>query len=314
MNFNFRLFSHKDYLSIYQAKTIFQTKEWLDIYSHDSAYQPFICALVDEKDEIVALQSITIQKVLPLGKWGRLAVAWGLPLNVSVPKDIWEECCKSLLMEVNNYCRKHSCVLEYRHIPVDDMCANIFKSIGFRPIAWCNILNNYVDHGYLVDNMVSQRSLKTIQKNIENGFEVNHNPSKESWSKFHSILKVLYKKIRRPLPNLETFEYCLEESPVAHCMTIEKDGEVYAGAVVLVHEEEEAYLWYETVNKAMVDNKNAGLHVCYAALCIGMEHRVKVFNFLGAGPKGMPYGVRDFKLKFGGTLVDEYRFRKYYFY
>jgi hypothetical protein len=34
------------------------------------------------------------------------------------------------------------------------------------------------------------------------------------------------------------------------------------------------------------------------------------FDFMGAGPRNKEYGVRNFKLKFGGELIPEYRYRK----
>ena len=42
----------------------------------------------------------------------------------------------------------------------------------------------------------------------------------------------------------------------------------------------------------------------------GKENNYKVFDFGGAGKPGVPYGVRDYKLKFGGELVNFGRFEK----
>jgi len=40
----------------------------------------------------------------------------------------------------------------------------------------------------------------------------------------------------------------------------------------------------------------------------GKQNGFKVFDFGGAGKPNIPYGVRDYKLKFGGKLVNFGRF------
>ena len=49
--------------------------------------------------------------------------------------------------------------------------------------------------------------------------------------------------------------------------------------------------------------------VNYAAICYAANHGFPRFDFMGAGkPDDGGYGVRDFKLKFGGELVEHGRF------
>ena len=44
----------------------------------------------------------------------------------------------------------------------------------------------------------------------------------------------------------------------------------------------------------------------------GIETGCHTFDFGGAGKPGVSYGVKDYKLKFGGELVNFGRFRKIY--
>ena len=41
-----------------------------------------------------------------------------------------------------------------------------------------------------------------------------------------------------------------------------------------------------------------------------MKNQLNYFDFLGAGKPNEDYGVRDFKAKFGGDLVENGRFEK----
>jgi lipid II:glycine glycyltransferase (peptidoglycan interpeptide bridge formation enzyme) len=46
----------------------------------------------------------------------------------------------------------------------------------------------------------------------------------------------------------------------------------------------------------------------YAAMKYANEHSIKRFDFMGAGKPDEAYGVREFKEKFGGELVEHGRF------
>ena len=48
----------------------------------------------------------------------------------------------------------------------------------------------------------------------------------------------------------------------------------------------------------------------YAAIEYGFKNGFKKFDFMGAGKPSEDYGVRDFKAKFGGDLVEHGRFIK----
>lgn len=48
----------------------------------------------------------------------------------------------------------------------------------------------------------------------------------------------------------------------------------------------------------------------YAAIEYGLKNHLKIFDFMGAGKPSEDYGVRDFKGKFGGELVEHGRFIK----
>ena len=46
----------------------------------------------------------------------------------------------------------------------------------------------------------------------------------------------------------------------------------------------------------------------FAAIEYGYEHGLMYFDFMGAGKPGEEYGVREFKAKFGGEMVEYGRF------
>ena len=49
-------------------------------------------------------------------------------------------------------------------------------------------------------------------------------------------------------------------------------------------------------------------YATYAGLCYAVEHCCPVFDMMGAGTPAEHYGVRDFKARFGGKLVENGRY------
>jgi serine/alanine adding enzyme len=69
------------------------------------------------------------------------------------------------------------------------------------------------------------------------------------------------------------------------------------------------YDWYAGSFKAYY-NKYPNDLIPWEAFLWGKMNGYKYFDFGGAGKPDIPYGVRDYKLKFGGELVNYGRFEK----
>jgi lipid II:glycine glycyltransferase (peptidoglycan interpeptide bridge formation enzyme) len=89
---------------------------------------------------------------------------------------------------------------------------------------------------------------------------------------------------------------------------IYEDGELVAHRILFRHNEV-LHDWY-----AGSDSKkpklNANDFAVYHSLKYGSEKGFKTFDFGGAGVPNKPYGVRSFKLQFGGTLINQGIFYK----
>ena len=71
------------------------------------------------------------------------------------------------------------------------------------------------------------------------------------------------------------------------------------------------YDWYRASIAEDIEGVYPSVVSTWSALQYASDNGGGLFDFMGAGPQNKPYGVRDFKLKFGGTLTPEYRYRKY---
>lgn len=87
----------------------------------------------------------------------------------------------------------------------------------------------------------------------------------------------------------------------------EYKGEI-VGGMFCVGSNNRLYEWFV----CGLDGKYKGVHpsklATYSALRYCAENGFSVFDMMGAGKPDEDYGVRDFKARFGGKLVEEGRF------
>ncbi len=67
------------------------------------------------------------------------------------------------------------------------------------------------------------------------------------------------------------------------------------------------YDWYAGADDSYLEYRPNDI-LSWSILKWGIKNNYEVFDFGGAGKPNVPYGVRDYKLKFGGELVNFGRF------
>ena len=67
------------------------------------------------------------------------------------------------------------------------------------------------------------------------------------------------------------------------------------------------YEWYECGMNAAYKEQYPSVMATWAGMQYAHEQGCARYDMMGAGVPGVPYGVRDFKSEFGGTLVEHGR-------
>lgn len=133
------------------------------------------------------------------------------------------------------------------------------------------------------------------------GDRINDANDELAITQWYALLEELYRtKVHRPLWPKAFFERAIE-SGVGKLLVIkgvEEEGSREVGQVIggmfVVEDEKRVYEWY-VVGSVMAT---------YAGLQYAAQHKKQIFDFMGAGEPGKPYGVRDFKMQFGGGLKE----------
>ena len=128
---------------------------------------------------------------------------------------------------------------------------------------------------------------------------------------FYNILLNLYrKKVRKPLYPLEFFLRFFHRKDAGVILLAFLNDDIIGGMLCPVFEHHEMYEWY--IAGLDLEFQKTKIYpsvlLTWEALKYASFHGIRKFNFMGAGKPDFPYGVRNFKLTFGGELVETPRY------
>jgi lipid II:glycine glycyltransferase (peptidoglycan interpeptide bridge formation enzyme) len=143
---------------------------------------------------------------------------------------------------------------------------------------------------------------------FRDGSVIVNNPTIEQVRSYYTILADLYKtKVKLPLFPLKFFEklYELESS---RFLLVEYNGEIFGGTVCVCLQNKTMFEWFVCGKDGVVKNIFPSEVATYAGLQCSVDDNCAKFDMMGAGSPNVKYGVRDFKAKFGGQLVEHGRY------
>ena len=326
----------------FEAQNVFQTEEYMRLFEHEKGTKvvlfvvhknilqetnkecsaqncsPELGELPEAEgsvnSQLVLVQPLTIHRYyrhLP-GKFASYAVAWREPWrNAEVADDEMCEAFELMNEAIVKYCRKRALYVEYRHF---GQCS-IYNSqlTTFQPLPWYNIYRRF-EAGADVAQQMNKTKQRQLRQSLSAGVQIEHNPTDGQIIEWYALLRRLYRRIHRPLPSCQLF-LRLNKSGVGKLFVVTYQGKVVSGSALLVFKCNSSQHVYEFY-RASTPDKLSGIYPSVVATWQELQFasiQGAQFDFMGAGPQNKPYGVRDFKLTFGGELAKEYRYRKYLF-
>lgn len=286
----------------------FQTPEMYRVYQGTPLYEPILVAAKDNEKMLGVLLAV-VQKEYPypLGFFSARSIIWGGPLVQNNDEKI----IGMLLREYDNVARKKAIYSQFRNLWVQDSESKVFEKVGFRYEAHLNIL---VDLRKSVEELwkeVNNERRHNIRRAINKNVIVSVMENEEELRYSYLILKDVYKRARLPLPPYEYFvnlkNYIINE-PISCFFIAKNNGEIIGCRVILCYRNIIYDLYAGSLRK--YSNKYPNDIMPWEIFKWGKQHGYTLFDFGGAGKPGVPYGVRDYKMKFGGTMVELGRYEK----
>ena len=157
-------------------------------------------------------------------------------------------------------------------------------------------------------HQMSERRQRELKRAIKNGAEIVEASSEQQIRDWYQILSQLYReKVRTPLFS-EDFFLRFYRNGVGKYLLVKYEGKVIGGMMCPILDGKAIYEWYVCGLDEEYREQYPSVVATHAAIEYAKQNDISLFDFMGAGEPDVPYGVRDFKMEFGGELVEYGRF------
>ena len=286
--------------------TWFQTKIAYKFYdSLPNIMIPFVVALA--KDNVLrglVVGYITQEKNPIKQLLTRRAIIVGGPL---LANDITNQEVELLMSATRKSLKGKVIYIETRNFNDYSTWKEGFIVYGFEYVPH---LNFHVDttSKEIIEGNLSKSRKRDIRVSFRDGSVIVNNPTIEQVRSYYTILADLYKtKVKLPLFPLEFFEK-LYELDSSRFLLVEYNGEIFGGTVCVCLQNKTMFEWFVCGKDGVVKNIFPSEVATYAGLQCSVDDNCAKFDMMGAGSPNVKYGVRDFKAKFGGQLVEYGRY------
>ncbi len=300
-----------DFMRQHPRRNPFQTRALYHMYKQSHEFTPYFCiASHSQSHKILGGFLFVIQKkrTLLLSHLFSRALIVGGPLIPAHGRPILQ----ALLSTYSKFIKSKVIYSEIRNLHQWQHFYDTFLKAGFSYEAHLNYQVDLQADDITANFSASKR--RQIKKGLKNGAYIIENPNIEQVKDFYHILNHLYKsRINKPLPDwtfFKSFYNNIVGKQLGKYILVAHNNNIIGGIMMPLCMGKMAYEWYV----AGEDRKHKYLYpsvlATWAGIKFAQEHAYIGFDFMGAGKPNVPYGVREFKSRFGGKLLDYGRFYK----
>lgn len=285
--------------------TWFQTPEAYAFYKSVPEEMTPFCYGVSEDGCLVGIVVgyITQEKSAIKQFFTQRAIIIGGPL---LADSISEGALKALLCAVKKHLRD-VIYIETRNFNDYSHWRKVFEQCEF---SYQPHLNFHIDtsSAEVMKKNLGKSRKRDIKTTIRDGVIPIINPTIEQVKEYYVILEKLYTtKIRTPLFSWSFFEK-LYKADHAHFFLTEYMGRIIGGTTCVELKNKTVYEWFVCGEDGVYNHIFPSSYATYLGIKYAVDNNCNVFDMMGAGKPNETYGVRDFKARFGGKLVEHGRF------
>ena len=283
--------------------TWFQTKEAYEFYAaNPDEMTPFAVGIVENGHLAGVIVGYTTQENNPIKQlFTARSIIIGGPL---LDEHISDEALSALLGAVAPASRLMKPIyIETRNFHDYSKWKSIFEANGF------TYQPHYDIHVHCnATHTMSEQRIRQVKKAVKNGAEICEAQSEQQIRDWYQILSQLYReKVRTPLFS-DDFFLQFHRNGVGKYLLVKYEGKVIGGMMCPILDGKAIYEWYVCGLDEEYRDLYPSVVATHAAIEYAKQNDIPLFDFMGAGEPDIPYGVRDFKMEFGGELVEYGRF------
>ena len=287
------------------TSTFFQSKACYDAYTHLSFLKPFVFAVVEKKQLVGLACGYLIADGGKVKSYfsRRAIVPGGLLLDENISEKAISVLLKALQQEL---CNKGAIYIELRnYIDYSQFRVSIAQS-GFDYQQHLNIHVSTPDVASAFSKLNDTKQ-RQVKQTLKAGASCELSGNKEDLTAFYLLLFNLYRrKVKKPLFPYEFFDKMQDQS-FSRFFVVKKADKVIGG-IFCVQSDKVLYEWFICGENNKSEKIYPSVLATWKAIEYAADSGFEYFDFMGAGKRNEPYGVREFKSKFGGELMEQGRF------
>ncbi|WP_305064363.1 lipid II:glycine glycyltransferase FemX [Methanococcoides sp.] len=298
-----------NFVSDHPHGNIFQTTEMVEVYRQAKNYEPVSLAAVDtvSGDIFAVVQAAVICEISGIGSsFSARSVIHGGPLAFESREGT--EAVSVLMGQYNALMKRKAIYTQIRNIWDIQESKQMLESLGY---TYSDHLNYLIDLDRTADTVwqsIHKSRRKGINRAEKAGIEIKKIENDDELVDSYNLIEQTYRNVRMPIADISLFRAVYNlfaPTGMADFYMAIQDGMPVGTRVVLKYNDL-VYDWYAG-SKKEVEYVDEALVWCVLKENAGTY---KTFDFGGAGHPSKPYGVREFKRRFGGKEVNFGRYEK----
>lgn len=286
---------------------IFSTPYMYDVWNATPCYRSFAFFAIDRNEEIKGILSGYLQTVSP-GIFSKISTR---VILMQTPVAIDDEALSTLLKYYTNYMKRKAVYTEIRNNYDTSSQRHIYEGLGFNFEDHLNIIVDLSQEEDVIFAQINSTRRKQIKRGYKRGaqLQIEYGSNMEIIGKCYDIIYSLYTRLGLPYPEKSHIDNAFNFANIniyPVCFYLNFNEQIIGTRIVLCYKNC-IYDWYAASLEDQYDKYPNDI-LPWEIFRWGHQNKFTNFDFGGAGKPNVPYGVRDYKMKFGGKLVNYGRY------
>jgi serine/alanine adding enzyme len=292
--------------------SIFHLSPMIRAFQAARGHKVLPLAAVDESGEITALLVAVRVQTLPdpFGRVSSRSIYYAEPLCEDAPESI--AALATLIARHDRCVGGRVLFSEVRPLMAPGPERIALESCGYE---FQEYLNYIVDLSPPLEELwmkLRKSARRGVRQCERRDYHIREMDTPDSVDRLYRFLKATYRNARVPLADRSLFEAAFAELHPRGMLKLiaTYDGDRPVAMDSLLNYKDRSFAWYGGLERVV--GVSPFDYLQWYELAWAKEHGHTLYDFGGAGWPDEPYGVRDYKAKFGGELVCFGRYRKVY--
>jgi CelD/BcsL family acetyltransferase involved in cellulose biosynthesis len=295
----------REFVDNHPQGQIFHTPEMFQVFARAEGHRATLWAAVGDDGQVLALL-LPIQITLlngPLRYLTTRAIVYGSAL--CAPGSQGQMALATLLDAYKRQVKEAPLFTELRNLSDLSDIQPVLKDSGFAYDEHLNFLIDLDQPEETILKKISKSGRQSVRTSRNKGTVIEEVTEQQKVRIAYRLLEQIYKKVQVPLADRTLFEAAFDIMAPRGMFKIflARVDERYIGACLVLAYKGRIIDWYAASDRDF-SSYCPGEFLIWHTLQWGRQNHFHLFDFGGGGRPNESYGPREFKSKFGGTLVN----------